>query len=295
MSVANRVTTSALHWALELRRVTPAEKLVLLGIARFYSNDANEGWVKVGTLALNACCEERSVSRILARLEADGYLTRKVQEGGSRSMSNRVRPNAYVLHLDRPEPREVVHTDDPRVTPQAPRDDREVTPRDDREVTPRDDREVTPIMKRVGDREENTPLPPKGGKEVDSSFERILAAYPRSTNAGVARARVIWQTLRPNADLVRVMLAAIERQARSDEWQRNRGQFVPKLSRWLAEQRWLDTHDAGALRVGQALQGQGSAPPPEPPRTPEQLAENARRAAEARAQLGLPPKARAVA
>ncbi|MDF3821964.1 hypothetical protein P3G55_18815 [Leptospira sp. 96542] len=143
--------------------------------------------------------------------------------------------------------------------------------------------------------EPNTPLPPKGGEDLDSNFERIVAAYPRSTNAGVAKARGIWRTMAPNPDLVRVMLAAIERQSRSDEWQRNRGQFVPKLSRWLAEQRWLDTHDSGALRGGQALQGEGGTLPPEPPRTAEELAQNARRAAETRAQLGLPRKVRAAA
>jgi hypothetical protein len=143
--------------------------------------------------------------------------------------------------------------------------------------------------------EPNTPLPPTGGERVDSDFERIVAAYPRTTNAGVAKAREIWRTFRPDAALVGVMLAAIERQARSDDWQRDRGRWVPKLSRWLAEQRWLDTHGDAALRGGQALQKGCDTQPTRPPLTAEQLAQNARRAAEARAQLRLPPKARAVA
>jgi hypothetical protein len=36
------------------------------------------------------------------------------------------------------------------------------------------------------------------------------------------------------------MLRAIEAWSRSQEWQRNDGQYIPRFTRWLSERRWQD-------------------------------------------------------
>lgn len=83
-------------------------------------------------------------------------------------------------------------------------------------------------------------------------FERFWRAYPRRVSKGAALKA--WEKLKPNAELVSQMLAAIEYQKawrqkveKANEtlpaWKRT---FVPPWkhpSTWINQQCWLDEHD----------------------------------------------------
>jgi Helix-turn-helix domain len=87
-------------WATNLPHT---DKLVLLALAD-NANDEGFCWPSVATLAIKCGMEERSVSRVMERLESAAHLTRKERPG---------RSNTYVVH-----PRPIVT---PTPDPQSPR------------------------------------------------------------------------------------------------------------------------------------------------------------------------------
>lgn len=78
----------------------------------------------------------------------------------------------------------------------------------------------------------NNPPTPKG------EFERFWKAYPRKV--GKDAAQKAFDKRRPTAALVDDMVAAIERQCRSDAWTKDGGQFIPHPTTWLNQGRWND-------------------------------------------------------
>lgn len=124
----------------------------------------------------------------------------------------------------------------------------------------------------------NTPLPPAeaGGAE---GFDEFKAEYPRQV--AMSQAKKVWDELAPDAALRKRILTAVRTWARSPEWERNAGQFVPKASRWLREERW---NDVPGVSIASTPTAAPPAPAPTAPLTPEQLAANG---AKARAALAL--------
>lgn len=89
----------------------------------------------------------------------------------------------------------------------------------------------------------NTPLPPKGGVRADLTpepygFGEFWAAYPRKI--GKDAARKAFAKRKPDADLLAEMVSAIHVQARSEQWCKDGGQFIPHPSTWLNQGRWDD-------------------------------------------------------
>ena len=78
-------------------------------------------------------------------------------------------------------------------------------------------------------------------KEKDkelSGFDEFWAAYPRKTGKG--EAKKAWAKIRPDAELLQQILAAVEWQSKCDQWQRDNGQYIPYPATWLNQQRWED-------------------------------------------------------
>lgn len=83
-------------------------------------------------------------------------------------------------------------------------------------------------------------------------FDRFWAAYPRKiakTQAAKAFAR-----LRPDEALLARLLQALATHCRSEQWQRDGGQFVPHPATWLNQRRWED-EVASALPALDAFAG----------------------------------------
>ena len=76
-------------------------------------------------------------------------------------------------------------------------------------------------------------------------FESFWSAYPRKVGKG--NARKAWDRLKPPDALVDRMLAAITSQAKSSQWRKDGGRFIPHPATWLNQSRWEDDPDnAGA-------------------------------------------------
>lgn len=93
----------------------------------------------------------------------------------------------------------------------------------------------------------NPPIVPQGDEpepETDSfskSFDDFWKAYPKKVSK--ANALKAWNKLKPNDDLVRKILSALEKQRQSSQWQKDNGQFIPYPATWINGRRWEDEQD----------------------------------------------------
>lgn len=87
---------------------------------------------------------------------------------------------------------------------------------------------------------QHPPTPRKRGRvsEFPPGFDRFWEAYPRKQ--AKAQAAKAFARLRADERLLEAMLAAVARQSRSEQWQRDGGQFIPMAATWLNGRRWED-------------------------------------------------------
>ncbi len=84
---------------------------------------------------------------------------------------------------------------------------------------------------------QSTKRPQRGiSPELQASFDRFWAAYPRKVNR--KKALEEWCRLNPSADLVDQILKAVEEQKGSRQWQDPA--FIPHPATWLKDRRWTD-------------------------------------------------------
>lgn len=69
-------------------------------------------------------------------------------------------------------------------------------------------------------------------------FDRFWAAYPKKIGKDAARKAFVKR--RPGAPLVDAMIAAVHAQQASEQWKRDRGQYIPNPATWLNQGRWQD-------------------------------------------------------
>jgi len=71
-----------------------------------------------------------------------------------------------------------------------------------------------------------------------ADFDRFWSAYPRRVGKDAALAE--WNKLRPDNDLVDLIIAKVEEQRASAQWLRDGGAFIPHPRTWLHQGRWKD-------------------------------------------------------
>lgn len=88
-------------------------------------------------------------------------------------------------------------------------------------------------------RSEEPPKPPRGSVHgFPPGFDRLWSVYPRKV--GKDAAAKAFAKRKPDAALVETMVKAVEVQRQSRDWTKDGGQFIPHLSTWLNEGRWMD-------------------------------------------------------
>lgn len=71
-----------------------------------------------------------------------------------------------------------------------------------------------------------------------SGFGEFWEVYPRKESK--QSALNAFKKLKPDDELLAVMLNALEIQKKSEQWQKDKGQFIPHPSTWLNQKRWED-------------------------------------------------------
>lgn len=70
-------------------------------------------------------------------------------------------------------------------------------------------------------------------------FEDFYSAYPKKRNRGDAEKA--WKAIKPDAELTKAIVEAVEVAKHRDDWRKEGGQFVPYPASWLRASGWLDS------------------------------------------------------
>ena len=96
---------------------------------------------------------------------------------------------------------------------------------------------------KVLENKEDPPISPSGGTQTEYSdrFERFWKAYPRKI--GKVAAWNVFRRLKVDDAMLDKILKAIDAQKKSDQWNRDGGQYIPHPRTWLNQGRWEDSVD----------------------------------------------------
>jgi len=72
----------------------------------------------------------------------------------------------------------------------------------------------------------------------EERFKTYWSAYPKKTGKGAAKKA--WAKINPSAALLQKILTALEWQTKSEQWTKDRGQFIPNPATYLNQERWED-------------------------------------------------------
>lgn len=108
-----------------------------------------------------------------------------------------------------------------------------------------------------------TDIPATCVADPQEGFSRFWTAYPKKKDRQAALK--VWMKLKPDQVLLEKILAAVEAQKTTSDWQKDGGQYIPYPSTWLYRQRWNDVLDTET----QASAGGPAFTPRNP--TPEEL------------------------
>jgi hypothetical protein len=75
-------------------------------------------------------------------------------------------------------------------------------------------------------------------KVLDQRFIIFWTAYPNKRNKGGVKK--IWKRLKPSQKLLDKMLDTITEAKKSEQWQKDKGQFIPLPATWLNNEGWDD-------------------------------------------------------
>ncbi|MFA5391762.1 MAG: hypothetical protein WC331_10120 [Candidatus Omnitrophota bacterium] len=74
--------------------------------------------------------------------------------------------------------------------------------------------------------------------QCSAGFDRFWEAYPKKIGKGAARKA--WVKIRSPGSLIQVMLDAIEKQKRCEQWVKENGKYIPNPATWLNRTQWED-------------------------------------------------------
>lgn len=122
------------------------------------------------------------------------------------------------------------------------------------------EKEYTPHTPQGAERQE---LAQETTSQKEQRFAQFWAAYPKKKSKESARKAFF--KLNPTNDLLCQMLRAVERQATTEQWRRQGGQFIPYPATWLNGGCWEDRDAVEVRPFGRGAFGGDAPPEQEPP------------------------------
>jgi len=98
----------------------------------------------------------------------------------------------------------------------------------------------------------------KLNKTIYEHFETFWKAYPKKKSK--VQAEKDFAKINPNEELLATMLASIELAKKSQDWQKDAGQFIPHPATWLNGRRWEDELSGGNDGKNRGNTQKGNAP-----------------------------------
>ena len=75
-------------------------------------------------------------------------------------------------------------------------------------------------------------------EQLSTSFGLFWQEYPRKVSKKTAESA--WIKINPQNGTVEKILSALKEYKKTEQWQKNNGQFIPHPSSWLNQERWKD-------------------------------------------------------
>ena len=122
------------------------------------------------------------------------------------------------------------------------------------------EKEYTPHTPQGAERQE---LAQETTSQKEQRFAQFWAAYPKKKSKESASKAFF--KLNPTDDLLCQMLRAVERQATTEQWRRQGGQFIPYPATWLNGGCWEDRDTVEVRSFGGGALGGDAPPEQEPP------------------------------
>lgn len=228
-----------LCWPLKMQ---PTAKSVLISLAD-NANDQGYCWPSIATICIRTCFSKRAVIDAIAWLESAGALVADRTNG--RHTTYVVTPSKYVEPVQQahqcekstgasPASEPVQQAHQPVHLPHQP------------VQQPHTNHQEPSITVMESNRQSAR------ADDATDRFDEFWAAYPRKE--GRKKAVEAWKKLKPTADLLATILAALSLQSKSLKWLEKGGQFVPHGATYLNGERWTDqvvipVDDAGSDMV----------------------------------------------
>lgn len=109
--------------------------------------------------------------------------------------------------------------------------------------TPASTQPTTPESTEPSTREEKR----REDKYMGETFDQFWDVWPKKVNK--EKARQAWRKVKLTDELFAFIIAAVESQKRSADWQKNGGEFIPHASTWINGKRWEDQQAVEIRRV----------------------------------------------
>lgn len=93
------------------------------------------------------------------------------------------------------------------------------------------------------------------GNGLPVGFKGFWKAYPKKVAKGAAVKA--WSKIKPDGELQQKILSAIETQKRTDQWQKDGGQYIPHPATWLNAAQWDDEIQIQGGKVNDGTGGIG--------------------------------------
>lgn len=226
-----------------------SELLLMLAIADF-ADDAGNAYPAVKTLATKCRMTPRNVNHLLVALKACGELEVRLGEGPKGC-------NKYRIVLDGKglKAASSLKSSSPLNCASPPEGSFTLKPASG---TP--EAGFPKPLKQASDEpslnhQEPSPLarPTRRATEgkLPNGFTAFWNAYPRKVSK--QEAAKAFARLKPDERLLAAILTAVERQAASQQWQRDGGRFIPHAATWLNGRRWEDAAETGISGVRAAV------------------------------------------
>ena len=224
------MSLDATRWAWCLN-VTPSQKLLLLSLAD-RADEHHRCWPSLTRLSKDTGLDERTINTALRQLCEDGLVVRVETPG---------RGYTYTLigvsGREDNAPANIAPTS--KVYPPQNCTPCKNAPPPPSKLQGTPPQNCISHHKKESTNESTKNLPSRAGarEDVPRDFEAFWKAFPKKT--GKKAALKAWKNARdkPGID---VILAAIEHQRASPQWQRDGGQYIPNPATWLNQGRWED-------------------------------------------------------
>jgi hypothetical protein len=255
----------ATNWAAELKGISPMAKLVLLRLAD-RADESGICYPGQRRLAAECCITERTVRNALAELIFRSVVIIQAPS------TPRGETTRYLLTFATPEPRsggephsgEEQRSQKGGTTFRPPRNHVPVTP-EPRSAEPSENHHST-LREPSGGETSSTPECPPDAPEptsatntptakqnpatvtrnltaepLDHHFDAFVREYPRKVRSDKhATIRKTWLRMVTTPEIGTAILADVRFRKTTENWKRNRGQYVPDAGKYLADRKWLD-------------------------------------------------------